>query len=176
MRKVFLDMGDNRGQGLRHFIEKYKIDSSWIVETFEPGKECGLEKEIEDLPYVKVNNLAIWKYTGKVSFSIFHGSGDVNTDSQGSSVECLMSDGPSGDMSVWDYRKHDDIVEVDCISISDVLNKYDDDDFILVKMDIEGSEFSVLRKALEDNTISKINDLWVEWHHHHIKGESMQTK
>jgi FkbM family methyltransferase len=175
MKKVFLDMGGNKGQGLRQFIKKYNIDSSWIVETFEPGKECELEKEIKDLDYVKINNLAVWKHTGKVRFSIFHGSGDVNLDSQGSSVECLMSDGPSGDINVWDFRKHDDIVEVDCVDISDILNKYNDDDFIVVKMDIEGSEFVVLRKALEDNTISKINDLWVEWHHNHVKFENEST-
>jgi len=39
MKKVFLDMGDNKGQGLREFIKKYNIDNTWVVETFEPCKE-----------------------------------------------------------------------------------------------------------------------------------------
>ena len=42
MKKVYLDFGENKGQGLRHFISKYEIDSNWIVKTFEPDPNCNI--------------------------------------------------------------------------------------------------------------------------------------
>lgn len=169
MRNVFLDMGGNMGQGLRSFIKKYSIDENWIVETFEPELACNLESHISDIPYVKVNNKAIWTHTGKVTFSRYE------SNLEGSSVECLMSEGYCSDPTSVGYRKHDDLVQVDCIDISDLINQYNDDDFIVIKMDIEGSEYNVLRKAIQDGTIKKVNDIWIEWHHNHVKGESMLT-
>jgi FkbM family methyltransferase len=178
MKKVFLDMGGNKGQGLREFINKYNIDNTWIVETFEPCKECNLVDELKDINYVNINNDAIWTHTGKVSFSIY----DENLE--GSSVERLMSEGYCND-ETYDrynenshhcgYRKHDNMVEVDCIDISDLLNKYNENDFIVVKMDIEGSEYNVLRKSIKDGTIKKVNDIWIEWHHNHVKFENEST-
>lgn len=169
MKKVFLDMGGNMGQGLRQFINKYNIDDSWIVETFEPEPACELSKNISDLSYVNVNNSAIWTHTGKVTFSRYE------SNLEGSSVECLMSEGYCSDPASKDYRKHDNLVEVDCVDISELLNRYDDSDFIVVKMDIEGSEYNVIRKAIQDGTIKKVNDIWVEWHYNHVKNESIST-
>ena len=61
MKKVFLDFGGNKGQGLRDFIKRYNIDGeSWIVETFEPNPQCEIEKNISDLDFVKINNRHDW--------------------------------------------------------------------------------------------------------------------
>lgn len=169
MRKILLDMGGNMGQGLRQFINKYSIDENWIVETFEPEPSCELSKHISDLSYVKINNAAIWTYSGKVTFSRYE------SNLEGSSVECLMSEGYCSDPKSEGYRKHDDLVEVDCVGISELLNKYNDDDFIVVKMDIEGSEYNVIRKAIQDGTIKKVNDIWVEWHYNHVRDEDIST-
>ena len=100
MKKVFLDMGGNKGQGLREFINKYNIDNTWIVETFEPCKECNLVDELKDINYVNINNVAIWTHTGKVSFSIY----DENLE--GSSVERLMSEGYCNDETYDKYNEN----------------------------------------------------------------------
>lgn len=169
MKKVFLDIGGNKGQGLRKFIEMYSIDNTWIVETFEPELACELNKHIEDLNFVKINDSAVWTHTGEVTFSRYL------SNLEGSSVECLMSEGNCSDPNSVDYRWHDNLIQVKCIDISELLNRYDDDDFIVVKMDIEGSEYNVVRKAIQDGTIKKINDLWIEWHFNHVKNENILT-
>ena len=170
MKKVYLDFGGNKGQGLRSFISSYNIDPKyWIVETFEPDPNCNIENHIEDLSYVKINNKAIWLYDGNVDFS------QMIDNTEGSSVECLMSESACSDVNSESFRKHDSIISVECLDISKILKKYKDFDFVLVKMDVEGSEFKLLRKIIDDGSIKFINHLYVEWHHKYVRGESSES-
>lgn len=45
-----------------------------------------------------------------------------------------------------------------------VLENFTEEDFIILKMDIEGSEYKVLPKMIEDGSIKFINNLIIEWH------------
>lgn len=166
---VFLDFGGNKAQGLKSFISKYNIDKSWIIETFEPDPNCMIEEHVPNLENLIVNKKAIWTHTGTVNFS------QMIENTEGSSVECLMSEGVCSDPESESFRKHDSIITVDCVDISEVLSKYSNVDFLVVKMDIEGSEFQVLRKAIQDNSIQSIDHLYVEWHWPFVKGESIDT-
>ena len=173
MNKIFIDCGSNIGQGLRQFISSHNIDKNWIIESFEPNPLCDLPNKIKDLTdylNIKINNCAVYDYTGKVKFS------QMLEDTQGSSVDCLMSKNECSDLSSCSYRKHDSIIEVNCIDLCEVLSKYDDNDFILVKIDIEGSEFKVLRKLLDNGFINKINELYVEWHTRYVDGEDYNSE
>ena len=55
------------------------------------------------------------------------------------------------------------------------MGKFSKDDLIYCKMDIEGSEFFVLRHLIETGEIAKINTLFVEFHPINIAGESART-
>ena len=46
---------------------------------------------------------------------------------------------------------------------------------IVIRMDIEGAEFPVLRKLIKEETIRKVSDLHIEWHQRHLKSESRST-
>lgn len=173
MKKVFIDCGSNVGQGLKQFISMYNIDSSWTVEAFEPNPYLieSLKQNISNLP-IKVNvyNKAVWDTDGEVQFSI------METESEGSSVEKLMDSGACADKNSISYRKHDNIITVPSISMSNILKKYSENDFILVKLDIEGSEFRVVRKIISDNTINLIDELYIEWHTEYLSSENINTK
>ena len=55
--------------------------------------------------------------------------------------------------------------EVEAIDFSKwVLENFTEEDFIILKMDIEGSEYKVLPKMIEDGSIKFINKLIIEWH------------
>ena len=45
-----------------------------------------------------------------------------------------------------------------------IINNFTPDDFIIVKMDIEGSEYKVLPKMIEDGSMKYVNEIIVEWH------------
>ena len=174
MKKVFIDCGGNTGAGLRNFIGMYGMDKEWIIETFEPNTLCKLSDNIQDLINnfnITIHEKAIYNYTGIVEFSV------MLENSEGSSVECLMSEADCKDASnPSSYRHHNNIIKVNCISLIDVLEKYNSEDFIVVKMDVEGSEFKIVRNLLDNKeTLKKINHLYVEWHTRCVFGENEYT-
>lgn len=45
-----------------------------------------------------------------------------------------------------------------------IMENFDNNDQIVLKMDIEGSEYKVIPKMIEDGSINYINHLIIEWH------------
>ena len=61
--------------------------------------------------------------------------------------------------------RQDRYVDVDCLNISNfILNNFDKDDYIILKIDIEGAEYKLLNHMLSTNALTYINDLFVEFH------------
>ena len=52
---------------------------------------------------------------------------------------------------------------------------FDDDDMIVCKMDVEGSEYPILRNLLSRKIISKLHSIYIEFHHSNIDYESQAT-
>jgi FkbM family methyltransferase len=74
------------------------------------------------------------------------------------------------------YKWHQDI-EVESIDISKwILNNFCKSDYIVMKMDIEGSEYEVLPKMIEDGSIEYIDVLYIEWHDWQIKNKTIETQ
>lgn len=177
MKKVFLDFGGNRGQGLRQFAKMFNIDSSWEVKTFEPNDFCNLKEELFDFPFVDVYNQAVWIYDGTVQFNrtTAHRDGRSANDKNGNSY---IDEGSSvmglnaGDVAACVQ----DVIDVECVDISRLINEYSEDDFVVVKMDVEGAEFELVKKILIDNTIEKIDELYIEWHTQHVPNETYDTE
>ena len=55
-------------------------------------------------------------------------------------------------------------INVKCIDFAKFLNSFSDNDYIVLKLDIEGAEYDVLNHLIKTNTITKINELYVEFH------------
>lgn len=55
-------------------------------------------------------------------------------------------------------------VEVNGIDFSEFLKKFSSDDYIVCKMDIEGAEYDVLEKCIENKSYLKIKELIIEFH------------
>lgn len=151
MKKIFLDCGTHYGEGLNDFIQRYNIDKNWEVYSFEPNKYLWQE-HFNNNPHTNIQyiNKAIYIHDDTIVFNIAY----PNTDA--SSI----------------YGKHigDSLynsVEVQCIDLSKfILDNFSKDDFIVVKMDIEGAEYEVLRKMIKDESLNYINDIYVEFHSH----------
>jgi FkbM family methyltransferase len=48
--------------------------------------------------------------------------------------------------------------------------------YVIVKMDIEGAEYPVLKKMMEDGTMGIMKELWVEWHGSKLGGGDYSTE
>jgi len=164
MKNVFLDLGTHFGQGLREFIAKFNIDNSWSVHTFEPNPvtyNIFKNNFLKLTPYVKHYQIAVTDYDGLININIETPPNEGETG-QGSSVIGLDKWNPWGG-SLRENFKY--CTQVPCIDLSKfILNNFDKNDYIIIKMDIEGSEYTVLDKMLKDGTIEYIDHISIEWH------------
>jgi len=137
----------------------------WIEETILP-----LHREVCSKDYYdKDDEFKEWVDTVNQEFEdgkcLSRHDFDV-PDSGGSTLGPLFgymdrSDAPQRDKLEF----HPDTINVECIDFSQWMkNNLSPDDHIVLKMDIEGSEFAVLPKMLQDKTIGWANALIIEWH------------
>ncbi len=72
--------------------------------------------------------------------------------------------------------KFPETLEVEAINLSEwIQENFSEDDYIFLKMDIEGSEYKVLPKMIEDGTVKYINNLIIEWHDWQLPSYKDQT-
>lgn len=55
-------------------------------------------------------------------------------------------------------------INLPCVDIAGLINKYNDDDVIVVKIDIEGAEFDLIIDFIKKNTLKLIDYIAVEYH------------
>jgi len=163
MKKIFLDCGTHFGQGLEEFIRMYSMDDSWDIYSFEPNKNT-YRVACEKINYknVKLINKAVYTYDGEILLNI----------------ETNPTEGPTGmgssvmGLDVWNpqnfnlgEKRFEQNHKIECIDFSKfVTDRFEKSDLIIIKMDIEGSEYDVLEKMVIDNSIDYVNDIYVEFH------------
>lgn len=148
MRKVFIDLGAYDGDTIEQFYnwghllgDPYEFE----VYAFEPNPEHQEKlKKLEDTkPKLKVSNKAAWTYDGFIDFTV---------DDVGSTIMQSKKNWGNGM-----------IIPVPCFDFSTWLKQFKND-YVIVKMDIEGAEFSVLEKMIIEGSIWAVDRLWAEMH------------
>jgi FkbM family methyltransferase len=161
---IFLDLGTHYGQGLREFIDRFKMDSSWIIHTFEanPNTYKVFMDEYHKLtPWVIPHNEAVSAHYGTLTVNIETPPNEDATG-MGSSVIDLDNWNPWGGELRQNFNTK---ATVPCIDLSDFISKnFKEDDTLIIKMDIEGSEYETLEKMINDNIMERVNFIAVEWH------------
>lgn len=184
MKKYFLDCGTNLGQGLLQFIDKEIIDDSFEIHLFEPNpyameftKKRLSDEKFKDYNFI-FHEVALWTKKCKKSLTIEAFGGEYVCQHTGEHLgHDLKSGGATNIMGdEWakpHYISDGDLIKekvVDCINFSSFLKKQiEKDSYVICKMDIEGSEYDVLGKLIDDNTINLINEIYIEWHNHLLK-------
>lgn len=148
---IFIDLGAYNGDSIRAFMRKRKLPArptEFEIYAFEPNPVMWLD--LINLPYsnIVVSNKAAWIEDGVFPFAL-----DTNALAYGST---LME----SKRSIWDkFAKMD----IECFNFPKWVEQFKDD-YVIVKMDIEGAEFPILHKMLAEGTIGLIDQLWVETH------------
>lgn len=166
--KYFIDCGAHHGEGLKHFIDAYNIDETWSIYSFEPNLESF--DVLKELSYKNCNinyiNKGVWTEDTVLEFHP-----ETTSESYGSRPDGAGSTFvPMNDWNIkangnWGGGDFLNSYKIEVIDLCKFINELKDVEFLLVKMDIEGSEYPILRKMLNENTtINSINDLYVEFH------------
>jgi|TARA_R110002012_G_scaffold181874_1_gene348281 FkbM family methyltransferase len=176
-KNIFIDCGTHHCEGIKEFLDRGIINDTFEIHTFEANTECNVQERIKDIPLnITAYNKAVWVEDGWVTFfqedHTHSGSGSPsdgtsNIDGWGSSIE-------ETGFFKEEYINYPSI-KVESIDFNKFLKTFPDDYYIVCKIDIEGSEFPVLRKLIHEKTLSKINLLYVEFHEWGIDIEDSES-
>jgi FkbM family methyltransferase len=171
MKKIFFDCGTHLFQGFNQFSQKYSIDQDWECYCFEANP---ITYQMSKSNYfdllnqgfdIKHFNVAVTDKRGFVDVNcgvayFYDESEEGSFTSQASNI---LKNPPNPPLLCYDENIH----KVRSIDFSDFMKQVTSpDDFVLIKMDIEGSEFSVLDKLIYDNNLLYINNIHIEFHEH----------
>jgi FkbM family methyltransferase len=160
--KTFIDIGSNKLQGYRKFVDMLGIDDSWQKIFIEPNPEnyIYLFAETIKIPNSIFLPMAVTE-TGRPIKLVTRSDreGDIAATTRG--VEYLEQMLKRFDQRTDGYNTYD----VDGITLWKVLDLVDGDE-IYIKMDCEGAEYGILYN-FPFYICPKIKGLWVEFHDDH---------
>jgi len=160
MRKVFIDGGANIGQSIEAFCNHYPNAEEFEIHSFEASQDDmnilkplnRVANEFRDKTRgVKVYNKAIWIHDGTVDF---YDSGDESSSIVFRKARMAKI-------------KNNSLIkrEVDCVDIGNwIKNNFTKEDHIVLKLDIEGGEYSVIPKMFKDGALEYVDKLFCEIH------------
>jgi len=157
-RNIFIDCGGHRGQSIRKFKkQKVYFLNEFEIYSFEPNFKL-IENYASQNTSDKIMPQAVWVEDKEMNFYL-----DEN-DFDGSSL-LKEKKHPGG----WRENNLEHPMKVGAIDFSSwVLRNFSINDYIILKMDIEGAEYEVLSKMIKDGSINYINELYIEWHHEKV--------
>jgi FkbM family methyltransferase len=169
MKNIFLDCGTHLCEGLIQFYNNNVIDDTYEIHTFEPNPACRAGELVKQIPLNIISyDKAVWIEDGFIDFNQenwVNETGGISIDGTMSSVANVGINPPNGKTKI----------KVPSIDFSRFVSELPDDSNIICKMDIEGAEFTVLRKMIKDKSISKINKIFIEFHERFTENESFST-
>jgi len=158
MKKVFLDCGANDGCSVRKFKNKISNWKEYEIFSFEANEI--FYKDIEQTGATLIKK-AVWIADEEVDFFV------VSVDKYGRQGSRTGASTLNKEKSQWNLQTHKEVQtkKVQALDLSVwILQNFSKKDEIILKMDIEGSEYDVLEKMVDDGSMSFINELWIEFH------------
>ncbi len=161
MKKIFIDAGAHDGVlTFEHYIIHQDNLKECEVHFFEPLSFTFdfLEKNILNFKekYPKYNyflyNKAVWIADEENKFyEAIDIYGNVGSTLHANKKELLKLNDPE---------------LVECVDIEKfIINNFTTDDYIVLKLDVEGSEYAIIEHLLKNNNaIHYLNELLIEWH------------
>jgi len=147
---VFIDCGAHCGESILRAKRQFGINTKII--SFEPIPYFarGIQEIWKDDESVDIVNAAVWIEEGISEFQL------SSTITDGSSL--LKEPVKEGE---GEYLS----IQVNTFDFSNFLKQFKEKNFkLVVKFDIEGAEYHVLHKMIEEGTINYIDEFWGEWH------------
>jgi FkbM family methyltransferase len=163
MRKIFLDCGSNLGQGFLKIFEECGMNDEWHFFLFEPNKECyeQLKNKI-NFKNLDIVNKAVSDESSLVDFTIEY---CPTQKSWVGGASHIISDGYITPYYIPNEYMKSSTYKVETIDLSSFIrDNFNKNDYIVLKLDIEGMEFKVLKKMVDDNVLSYIDNIYIEWH------------
>jgi len=149
---VFVDGGGNDCAGVRRYLSKFPVFQK--VYVFEPNPF--FHKSYDDSDFILVKK-AIWTSNCTLPFHVSKDERQV--------ASSLLEDKMCKVNSEIKPYFYDSPIYVDCVDFSEWLrDNINPHHNLTLKLDIEGAEYDVLWKLIQDGTINLVKQLFVEFH------------
>ena len=150
MRKIFIDAGAHIGESVDRFKASDEYSSDFEIFCFEPVPH--FLKYFANRQDITFYNNAVWINNDSSHFFV----DETHNKASGST---LNKDKKSGKLNV------DKPITVQCIDFDKwIKDNFAKDDYIILKMDIEGAEYNVLPRMISHGSIEYIDKAYVEFH------------
>ena len=172
-RHVFFDLGTNNGDSVKYFIDTANRSNKELLKGYGSFNEISWEiYAVEANPYFNQMLGDLKKYCEKLGHTI-----NLMTETAAwTKNEKLVFylDTINAGYNYWGsslIKEHPDVINsgfknvtVNGIDISELLKKYNADDEIIMKIDIEGTEFDLLLHLIKEGTLHLVDIIAVEFH------------
>jgi FkbM family methyltransferase len=168
---VYIDLGANTGDSVYNFfnvqsnypkiLNTTEVEKNdWVVFAFEANPQFNnqldaMKNKLEN-PKRKINlykSTAAWIYNGNITFYL-------DTVNKGNNFWGSSLDPTHPDVVASNKTK----INVPCVDIADVLQKFNKQDTIVLKIDIEGAEYDLLVHLIVRKVLDLIDFLAIEYH------------
>lgn len=151
---VFIDCGAWTGKSTKFFKDNHPNSKDFKLYAFECNKKLKF-----DVDGVAFSRKAVWIHNQTENFYL----GGKHSRKDFTESSSLIKEKKTGHLQI------NKPCMVECIDFSMWLKEtFNKNDFIILKMNIEGAEYEVLNKMIDDNSIEYVNILHVQWHYNKI--------
>jgi FkbM family methyltransferase len=157
-RRIFIDCGANSCRVLRTNVKK-RPDFEFYAFEPQPELEDRAKQVLHDFPERKIEfyNKAVWVANERKAFYLATRWGP---NYKGGST---LLGGHLNNRAKIDYSNP---IYVDALDFSEWLgSNFSRNDFVVIKMDIEGAEYEVFEKIIQDGNHHIIKEAFVEFHY-----------
>jgi FkbM family methyltransferase len=163
MKNIFLDCGSNIGQGFQHFSQIYSNEFEYIL--FEPNPHC--------------YKILVDRYGNREDVTLLNKAVYVKDDILEFYFNSPLSEGGSlisNHNSLYYDSEMIEKVKVESVGIAKLIDSlYNDEYNIIVKLDVESSEYDILEHLIETESILKVSKIYCEFHTQYMNEEDKNT-
>ena len=158
MGKIFIDCGSYDGCSVRKFDDLYDKDNEYEFHCFEGNPRLFKWHPVNDRCVFNEN--IVGGSSNPVDFFVHDDSGGSTTSKK------KHEDYLKKYSQVFSLGAFSPTIKYNPIVLSEYIQKnFKEDDFIVLKLDIEGSEYEVLQNLIDENCLEYINNIFIEWHY-----------
>jgi len=154
MKKILIDCGAHVGGFTKFFLRNVPTSKEYEIHLFEPNPRFkDSYKDIKGTYHPE----AVWISDGEIELAL-------------GTYKALGSTIIDGKKKYIDYNNK---ITVKCIDFGKwIKDNFNKDDYIVLKMNMEGAEYEVLPKMFKDGSIEYINLLFGELHKGKFRGRT----
>ncbi|MCZ4281062.1 FkbM family methyltransferase [Kiloniella laminariae] len=163
-KRLFIDCGSNIGQGFT-FFSKYFPNRFYDYILIEPNPNCviTLKEKYSNIENLEIIEAAVWTEEGTLDlFGLVED--ERGSKSDGASIVSTHN-------TVFYEADSTKATKVSTIDFAALLKSKLHYDEIIIKMDIESSEYDVLEKLIKEDLFNNVRFIFIEFHSQFMVGE-----